>query len=174
MLAVKVQNHPRLEHLKTRAKKKKWHYVQFLSKHCTCHWLSCRLAETRCIWRRRRGVAPHLSPPSLFRSSFYLFIHIGWEEFIIRCEGAAHDKHTSSRVGPLYHLEWMNDLPLTQPGEENTCSAGLGWLATCWEGWEFLQQERWRDGGMGKVEEEEKVSWSPCVCSAPTLTWRGC
>lgn len=44
----------------------------------------------------------------------------------------------------------MNDLTLTQTGQENTCSAGLGWLATCGEGWEFLQREGREDGGMGK------------------------
>lgn len=70
----------------------------------------------------------------------------------------------------------MNNLTLTRPGEENTCSAGLGWLATCREGWEFLQQEGWGNGGMEEVEkeEEEEESRSPCVCGALTLTWRGC
>jgi len=67
----------------------------------------------------------------------------------------------------------MSDLALTRPGEENTCSAGLGWLATCGEGWEFLQREGWGDGGVGKVEEESS-SQSPCVYSALTLTGRGC
>lgn len=52
----------------------------------------------------------------------------------------------------------MSDPALTRPGEENTCSAGLGWLATCREGWEFLQQEGWEDGGMGVEEEKESVS----------------
>lgn len=61
----------------------------------------------------------------------------------------------------------MNDLTLTRPGEENTCSAGLGWLATCREGWEFLQQEGCGDGGLEEVEEED--SRSPCVCGAVTL-----
>ena len=56
----------------------------------------------------------------------------------------------------------MNDLTLTRPGEENTCSAGLGWLATCREGWEFLQQEGWGDGGM-EEEEEEELSVSMCL-----------
>lgn len=58
----------------------------------------------------------------------------------------------------------MNDLTLTRPGEENTCSAGLGRLATCREGWEFLQQKGWGDGGMEKVEKEEEVPmclWPP-------------
>lgn len=50
----------------------------------------------------------------------------------------------------------MNDLTLTRPREENTCSAGLGWLATCREGWEFLQQEGWWDGGMEEVEKEQE------------------
>lgn len=71
----------------------------------------------------------------------------------------------------------MNDLTLTRPGEENTCSAGLGWLATCREGWEFLQQEGRRNGGIeevGKKEEEEEASWSPCVYPALVLTCTGC
>lgn len=69
----------------------------------------------------------------------------------------------------------MNDLTLTRPREENTCSAGLGWPATCREGWEFLQQEGWRDGGMDEVgKEEEEKSQSQCVCSALILTWTRC
>lgn len=69
----------------------------------------------------------------------------------------------------------MNELTLTQPGEENTCSAGLGWLATCREGWEFLQREGRGDGGMEVVEkEEEEESRPPCVYSALTLTRKGC
>lgn len=59
----------------------------------------------------------------------------------------------------------MNDLTLTRPGEENTCSAGLGRLATCGEGWEFLQQEGWGDGGTEKVEKEEVSAclWRPDI-----------
>lgn len=114
----------------------------------------------------------------LFHPFPFLYLSIGWVEFIICCEDAAHDKHTSRRIGLLYHWEWMNNLMLTRPREENTCSAGLGWLATCREGWEFLQQEGWGDGDMDDVEEEEeeeaKESPSPCVYSALTLTWRWC
>lgn len=97
------------------------------------------------------GLSPSFS--LLSHSSLFLYLSIGWVEFIICCEGAAHDKHASGWAGPLYHWEWMNDLTLTRPGEENTCSAGLGWLATCREGWEFLQQEGWGDGGMEEVEK---------------------
>lgn len=49
----------------------------------------------------------------------------------------------------------MEDLGVTRSGEENTCSAGLGSLATCGEGWEFLQREGRGDGRTEKVEKEE-------------------
>lgn len=62
----------------------------------------------------------------------------------------------AGELEPLVTGGWMEDLSLTWSGEENTCSAGLGSLATCGEGWEFLQREGWGDGRMEKVEEEEE------------------
>ncbi|CAM4721110.1 unnamed protein product [Leuciscus chuanchicus] len=48
----------------------------------------------------------------------------------------------------------MNNPTLTQPGEENTCSPARLWLATCREGWEFLQRE-----AKGVAEEEERYPY---------------
>ncbi|KAK9953648.1 hypothetical protein ABG768_017626, partial [Culter alburnus] len=48
----------------------------------------------------------------------------------------------------------MNNPTMTQPGEENTCSPARLWLATCREGWEFLQRE-----AKGVAEEEERYPY---------------
>lgn len=157
--AVRVQNHPRLEHLKSKSG------ITYNSPLRIAHvtdWVANWLGRDVSGDIGGGCLSIFLLPPPY---SLFLYLSIGWVEFIICCEGAAHDKHASGREpGPLYHWEWMNDLTLTRPGEENTCSAGLGRLATCREGWEFLQQEGWGDGGMEKVEEEVSMClWRPDI-----------
>lgn len=103
--------------------------------------------------------------PSLF---FYLS---GWVEFIICCEGAAHDKHASGRAGAAISLG-MNERPHFDPTRGGKHMFCWSWLAG------YLQRglgippaggmRRWRD------RRRRKSCRSPCVCGALTLTWRGC
>lgn len=132
----------------------KWHNLQFpLLKLHVADWVANWLG-----WDVSGGIRGGL-PPSFSYSSIPLSLRLSVHRLIICCEGAAHDEHASGWIRPLYHWEWMNDLAVTRPREENTCSAGFGWLATCREGWEFLQQERWWDGGM---EEGGARTCLPC------------
>lgn len=112
------------------------------------------------------------SPSFLFHSSIALsvYLSIGWVEFIICCEGAAHDKHASGRAGAAISLG-MNERPRFDPTRGGKHMFCWSWLAG------YLQRGlgippaggmgRWRDGKGGGGR-------SPCVCGALTLTWRGC
>lgn len=121
---------------------------------CTCHWLSCKQAGKWCVWRRwwwgwgSRSI--FCLPWSTYLSSAWNLSSVAREWCTMRTQ--------AGELEPLVTGRWMEDLTLTWSGEENTCSAGLGSLATCGEGWEFLQREGWGDGRMEKVEEEEVAS----------------
>lgn len=126
---------------------------------CTCHWLSCEQAGKRCVWRHWRGCRSIFCPPvSTYLSSEWNSSSVAKEWRTMRA--------LAGELEPLDCWGWMEDLSLTWSGEENTCSAGLGSLATCGEGWEFLQREGWGDGRMEKLEkeEEEEVAFACLRC----------
>lgn len=109
---------------------------------CTCHWLSCTQAGKRCVWRHWRGCR------SIFCLPLCTYLSSEWNSSSVAKEWHS-PRAQAGELEPLDRWGWMEDLSLTWSGEENTCSAGLGSLATCGEGWEFLQREEWGDGKGG-------------------------
>lgn len=125
----------------------------------------------RCVWRCQRGVSLPLYSSITLSSSIYLSAE---REFIISCEGAAHDKHTGRQASRAVISLGMNERPHFDPTRGGKHMFCRFWLAG------YLQRGlgippaggngRWRDGRGGGGGG----SRSPCVYSALTLTWRGC
>lgn len=122
----KFKTIPRLEHLKEEKKKK--HNIQILSKRRTCLWLSCKLVETRRVWRHQRGVSlflHHLLSPLSFLS-----IHRRWVESIICCEDTAHDTRVKAGKSGRYITwnEWTTPLWPGQGRKTHVLLVLAGWL----------------------------------------------
>lgn len=126
--------------------------------------LHMSLIELQTRWEEmcRETLEGGVSPYSVFLLSIYLSSE--WNS----SSDARERRSMRARAAELELLDrwgWMEDLSVTWSGEENTCSAGLGSLDTCGEGWEFLQRERWGEGRMEKVGKEEEEASACLWCS---------
>lgn len=156
--AVRVQNHPRLEHLKSKSG------ITYNSPLRIAHvtdWVANWLGRDVSGDIGGGCLSIFLLPPPY---SLFLYLSIGWVEFIICCEGAAHDKHASGRAGAAISLG-MNERPHFDPTRG-------GKHMFCWS-WQagYLQRGlgippaggmgRWRDGKGGEGGGGLHVSVAP-------------
>lgn len=157
---------PSLKHLKS------WSGSADLSpaSNCTCHWLSCKQAGKRCVWRRWGwgcGVGG-VAPSSAFR--YLPTYHLHGIHHLLRGNGVRWEHKRESWSRWSLGDEWKTLVWPDQGRKTHVLLVLVVWLPVERVG----NSSSGRDGEMeGWKRWKRRRRWPLHVCGALTLSWKG-